>query len=163
MNVVLQYLGTVLLLSEELKINVKVWAILSASFRSTLGLIPSGPLTLWAVAGLWWAVHPVYTVRDRELIKWCIFAGDVDRGDTIMDYMEQERDRGITINSAAITFHWNDHKVNLIDTPGKKKKRRRWKRDAHIHTHSLSLTRVGGGGGGGVNLTASMEHMFWSW
>lgn len=67
----------------------------------------------------------MYTVRDRELIKWCIFAGDVDRGDTIMDYMEQERDRGITINSAAITFHWNDHKVNLIDTPGKKKKRRR--------------------------------------
>ncbi|KAL8564510.1 hypothetical protein ACOMHN_003268 [Nucella lapillus] len=32
--------------------------------------------------------------------------------------MEQERDRGITINSAAITFHWNHHKVNLIDTPG---------------------------------------------
>ncbi|KAK7488649.1 hypothetical protein BaRGS_00020102, partial [Batillaria attramentaria] len=44
--------------------------------------------------------------------------GDVDRGDTVMDYMEQERDRGITINSAAITFHWNHHKVNLIDTPG---------------------------------------------
>ncbi|KAK7103734.1 hypothetical protein V1264_018578 [Littorina saxatilis] len=35
-----------------------------------------------------------------------------------MDYMEQERDRGITINSAAITFHWNHHKINLIDTPG---------------------------------------------
>ncbi|XP_076443062.1 ribosome-releasing factor 2, mitochondrial-like [Babylonia areolata] len=44
--------------------------------------------------------------------------GSVDRGDTVMDYMEQERDRGITINSAAITFHWNHHKVNLIDTPG---------------------------------------------
>lgn len=44
--------------------------------------------------------------------------GDVDRGDTIMDYMEQERDRGITITAAAITFNWNGHKINLIDTPG---------------------------------------------
>ena len=35
-----------------------------------------------------------------------------------MDYMEQERERGITITSAAITFHWNKHKINLIDTPG---------------------------------------------
>jgi elongation factor G len=32
--------------------------------------------------------------------------------------MEQERERGITITSAAITFHWNKHKINLIDTPG---------------------------------------------
>ncbi|CAG5121381.1 unnamed protein product [Candidula unifasciata] len=44
--------------------------------------------------------------------------GDVDRGDTVMDYMEQERDRGITITSAAITFNWDGHKINLIDTPG---------------------------------------------
>ncbi|XP_013399740.1 ribosome-releasing factor 2, mitochondrial-like [Lingula anatina] len=45
-------------------------------------------------------------------------AGNVDRGDTVTDYMDQERDRGITITSAAVTFYWNDHKVNLIDTPG---------------------------------------------
>ncbi|TRY62967.1 hypothetical protein TCAL_04925 [Tigriopus californicus] len=44
--------------------------------------------------------------------------GEVHDGDTVMDYMEQERDRGITISSAAITFPWNDHQVNLIDTPG---------------------------------------------
>ncbi|KAG0225269.1 Ribosome-releasing factor 2, mitochondrial [Actinomortierella wolfii] len=44
--------------------------------------------------------------------------GDVDTGDTIMDYMKQERERGITITSAAITFGWQDHKINLIDTPG---------------------------------------------
>lgn len=44
--------------------------------------------------------------------------GDVDDGDTVMDYMEQERERGITISSAAITLHWNKHKINLIDTPG---------------------------------------------
>ncbi|KAF9423779.1 Ribosome-releasing factor 2, mitochondrial [Podila epigama] len=44
--------------------------------------------------------------------------GDVDSGDTIMDYMKQERERGITITSAAITFGWRDHRINLIDTPG---------------------------------------------
>uniref|UniRef100_A0A0B7A8G0 Tr-type G domain-containing protein n=1 Tax=Arion vulgaris TaxID=1028688 RepID=A0A0B7A8G0_9EUPU len=46
------------------------------------------------------------------------YLGDVDRGNTVMDYMEQERDRGITITSAAITFNWEGHKINLIDTPG---------------------------------------------
>ncbi|KAG0329060.1 Ribosome-releasing factor 2, mitochondrial [Podila horticola] len=44
--------------------------------------------------------------------------GDVDSGDTIMDYMKQERERGITITSAAITFGWKGHRINLIDTPG---------------------------------------------
>ncbi|VDI63277.1 elongation factor G [Mytilus galloprovincialis] len=44
--------------------------------------------------------------------------GNVDDGDTVMDYMEQERNRGMTISSAAITLHWKKHKINLIDTPG---------------------------------------------
>ena len=44
---------------------------------------------------------------------------DVDDGDTVMDYMQQERERGITINSAAISFDWLRHRINLIDTPGK--------------------------------------------
>ncbi|KAJ1430990.1 P-loop containing nucleoside triphosphate hydrolase protein, partial [Ochromonadaceae sp. CCMP2298] len=44
--------------------------------------------------------------------------GRVDNGDTIMDFMPQERERGITICAAAVPFHWKDHKVNLIDTPG---------------------------------------------
>ena len=35
-----------------------------------------------------------------------------------MDYMKQERDRGITIRSAAISFNWNKCQINLIDTPG---------------------------------------------
>lgn len=43
---------------------------------------------------------------------------DVDDGDTVMDYMQQERERGITINSAAISFDWLNHRINLIDTPG---------------------------------------------
>ncbi|KAG2377402.1 hypothetical protein C9374_009313 [Naegleria lovaniensis] len=44
--------------------------------------------------------------------------GNVDDGDTITDYMPQEQERGITITSAAITFKWKDHRINLIDTPG---------------------------------------------
>ncbi|CAG8459592.1 952_t:CDS:2 [Acaulospora morrowiae] len=44
--------------------------------------------------------------------------GDVDDGDTVMDYMKQERERGITITSAAITFGWKNYRINLIDTPG---------------------------------------------
>uniref|UniRef100_A0A673GLT4 Tr-type G domain-containing protein n=1 Tax=Sinocyclocheilus rhinocerous TaxID=307959 RepID=A0A673GLT4_9TELE len=44
--------------------------------------------------------------------------GDVDDGDTVTDYMAQERERGITIQSAAVTFDWKDHRINLIDTPG---------------------------------------------
>eukprot|EP01126_Amoeba_proteus_P044376 TRINITY_DN4929_c0_g2_i1.p1 TRINITY_DN4929_c0_g2~~TRINITY_DN4929_c0_g2_i1.p1 ORF type:complete len:566 (+),score=107.43 TRINITY_DN4929_c0_g2_i1:63-1760(+) len=44
--------------------------------------------------------------------------GNVDTGDTVMDYMDLERSRGITINSAAITFKWNGHTINVIDTPG---------------------------------------------
>lgn len=44
--------------------------------------------------------------------------GEVHDGDTIMDYMSQERERGITITSASITFPWKRHRINLIDTPG---------------------------------------------
>jgi len=44
--------------------------------------------------------------------------GDVDDGATQMDYMDQERERGITIMSAATTCMWRDHQVNIIDTPG---------------------------------------------
>ena len=44
--------------------------------------------------------------------------GDVDEGNTTMDYLPQEMERGITITSAATTFTWNDHRINIIDTPG---------------------------------------------
>ncbi|KAI9294568.1 translation elongation factor G [Neoconidiobolus thromboides FSU 785] len=44
--------------------------------------------------------------------------GEVHTGDTIMDYMPAERERGITIGSACITFPWKGNKINLIDTPG---------------------------------------------
>ena len=44
--------------------------------------------------------------------------GSVDDGTTVTDWMEQERERGITIVSAAITTIWKNHQINLIDTPG---------------------------------------------
>jgi elongation factor G len=44
--------------------------------------------------------------------------GDVDDGTTVTDWMEQERERGITITAAAITCFWRGHQINIIDTPG---------------------------------------------
>jgi len=44
--------------------------------------------------------------------------GEVHDGETVMDYMVQERERGITITSAATTCHWKDCRINIIDTPG---------------------------------------------
>ncbi len=44
--------------------------------------------------------------------------GEVHEGTATMDWMEQERERGITITSAATTCHWRDHQINIIDTPG---------------------------------------------
>src|SRR5207248_5365731 len=44
--------------------------------------------------------------------------GEVHDGETEMDWMEQERERGITITAAATTFEWKRHEIHLIDTPG---------------------------------------------
>src|ERR1700759_1662270 len=44
--------------------------------------------------------------------------GEVHEGTATMDWMEQEQERGITITSAATTCFWDDHRINIIDTPG---------------------------------------------
>ncbi len=44
--------------------------------------------------------------------------GEVHEGTAVMDWMEQEKERGITITSAATTCFWRDHRINIIDTPG---------------------------------------------
>jgi elongation factor G len=44
--------------------------------------------------------------------------GEVHEGAAVMDWMEQEQERGITITSAATTCFWRDHRINIIDTPG---------------------------------------------
>jgi elongation factor G len=52
-----------------------------------------------------------YTGRTHKM-------GEVHEGAAVMDWMEQEQERGITITSAATTAYWRDHRVNIIDTPG---------------------------------------------
>jgi elongation factor G len=52
-----------------------------------------------------------YTGRTHRL-------GNVDDGTTVTDWMEQERERGITITSAAVTCFWRDSQINIVDTPG---------------------------------------------
>src|SRR6187200_2709457 len=44
--------------------------------------------------------------------------GEVHEGNAVMDWMEQEQERGITITSAATTCFWREHRINIIDTPG---------------------------------------------
>jgi len=44
--------------------------------------------------------------------------GEVDEGTAVMDWMDQEQERGITITAAATTCYWKDHRINVIDTPG---------------------------------------------
>jgi len=44
--------------------------------------------------------------------------GNVDEGTTVTDWMVQERERGITISSAAVTCYWRGHQINIVDTPG---------------------------------------------
>lgn len=60
------------------------------------------------------------TVTERMLFYTGIShkIGEVHEGEAVMDWMEQERKRGITITSAATTCFWKDHQVNIIDTPG---------------------------------------------
>jgi elongation factor G len=60
------------------------------------------------------------TVTERILFYTGISykIGEVHEGEAVMDWMEQERERGITITSAATTCFWRDHQVNIIDTPG---------------------------------------------
>lgn len=54
-----------------------------------------------------------------SLIYFFYSVSDVDDGDTVTDFMAQERERGITIQSAAVTFDWRSYRINLIDTPGR--------------------------------------------
>ena len=60
------------------------------------------------------------TVTERILYytKKIYKLGEVHEGAATMDWMPQEQERGITITAAATTCHWNDHRINIIDTPG---------------------------------------------
>ena len=77
--------------------------------ENTFGFVIVDPLTCFNVI----VIYIKCTV-----VNLYVFQGDVDDGDTVTDFLAQERERGITISSAAVTFFWNKHRINLIDTPG---------------------------------------------
>ena len=54
----------------------------------------------------------------NQLVRLGHKLGEVHEGTATMDWMEQEQERGITITSAATSCFWQDHRVNIIDTPG---------------------------------------------
>ncbi len=60
------------------------------------------------------------TVTERVLFYTGVSykIGEVHEGEAVMDWMEQEKERGITITAAATTCFWNNHRINIIDTPG---------------------------------------------
>jgi elongation factor G len=61
------------------------------------------------------------TTLSERILYYCGVSykiGEVHEGTATMDWMEQEQERGITITSAATTCSWNDHRINIIDTPG---------------------------------------------
>src|SRR5690349_1247662 len=65
-----------------------------------------------------WIVQTTCTERILFYTGKSYKIGEVHEGAAVMDWMVQERERGITITSAATTCAWKDHRINIIDTPG---------------------------------------------
>jgi elongation factor G len=81
----------------------------------------SAPLTRTRNIGIMAHVDAGKTTTTERILYYAGVSsrlGNVDEGSTVTDWMEQEQERGISITAAATTFGWNDHVVNLIDTPG---------------------------------------------
>src|SRR5215813_412481 len=83
----------------------------------------SGPLDLKRVRNIGVIAHidaGKTTTTERVLFYTGMVhrIGEVHDGAATTDYMEQERERGITITAAAVTASWDGHQINLIDTPG---------------------------------------------
>jgi elongation factor G len=83
----------------------------------------STPLPIGRIRNLGIAAHidaGKTTTSERILFYTGVTSrmGEVDDGTAIMDWMEQEQERGITITAAATTYNWRGHRCNLIDTPG---------------------------------------------
>lgn len=75
-----------------------------------------------ALGGVWGnnyvVIRPLSPAGAYPLNMFPLLFLDVDDGNTVTDFMAQERERGITIQSAAVTFDWKSYRINLIDTPG---------------------------------------------
>jgi len=79
------------------------------------------PLALTRNIGIMAHIDAGKTTTTERVLYYCgvnYKIGEVHEGSATMDWMEQEQERGITITSAATTAIWNDHRINIIDTPG---------------------------------------------
>ena len=78
-------------------------------------------LTLYRNIGIFAHVDAGKTTTTERILKLTgkiHKIGEVHDGAATTDFMDQEQERGITIQSAATTCFWNDHRLNIIDTPG---------------------------------------------
>src|SRR3981189_702742 len=79
------------------------------------------PLDRYRNIGIIAHIDPCATTTTERILYYTgrsYKIGEVHEGTATMDWMEQEQERGITITSAATTCFWNDHRINIIDTPG---------------------------------------------
>ena len=81
----------------------------------------SADLSLYRNIGIFAHVDAGKTTTTERILKLTgkiHKSGEVHDGEATTDFMEQEQERGITIQSAATTCFWKDHRMNIIDTPG---------------------------------------------
>ena len=81
----------------------------------------SHPLSMYRNIGIMAHIDAGKTTTTERILYYTgksYKIGEVNEGTATMDWMEQEQERGITITSAATTCFWNDHRINIIDTPG---------------------------------------------
>ena len=83
--------------------------------------MPGTPLDLIRNIGITAHIDAGKTTTTERILYYTGMShriGEVHEGNTTTDYMDQERERGITITSAAVTCEWKGHRINIIDTPG---------------------------------------------
>ncbi|KAL1783618.1 ribosome-releasing factor 2, mitochondrial isoform X1 [Sigmodon hispidus] len=109
----------------------KTWVPLRRNYSSSPGVVRNDVKSLHSIIsppvakirniGIMAHIDAGKTTTTERILYYSGYTrslGDVDDGDTVTDFMAQERERGITIQSASVTFDWKGYRVNLIDTPG---------------------------------------------
>ena len=95
-----------------------MWPLPTSEFKI---MARSHPLSMYRNIGIMAHIDAGKTTTTERILYYTgksYKIGEVHEGTATMDWMEQEQERGITITSAATTCFWNDHRINIIDTPG---------------------------------------------